>query len=45
MSFTTALLQAWQFITEAFIEIFSNTDDYPETGLQPFEGDPWSEWS
>ncbi len=31
-----------QYITEAFARIFSpNDDQYPEIGVQPFEGEPY----
>jgi len=31
-----------QFISEAVARIFSPTDDeYPPTGVQPFEGEPY----
>jgi hypothetical protein len=30
-----------QYITEAFARIFGpNDDEYPKTGVQPFEGEP-----
>lgn len=30
-----------QYITEAFARIFGpNDDEYPNTGVQPFEGEP-----
>jgi hypothetical protein len=30
-----------QYITEAFARIFGpNDDEYPDTGVQPFEGEP-----
>ncbi len=44
MRWFTSLGTVLQFISEAFIEIFSDTDNYPATGLQPFEGDTWSQW-
>lgn len=33
------VLDATQFVFDGFFEIFSDTDDYPMVGLQPFEGD------
>ncbi|GAB4136059.1 MAG: hypothetical protein Fur0046_09420 [Cyanobacteria bacterium J069] len=36
--------QALQFLTEGASEIFSpDRDEYPKTGVQPYEGDPLSE--
>lgn len=40
------LAQSWerftQYISEAVGRIFSPNDDrYPETGIQPFEGEPY----
>lgn len=35
--------QAWQFMSESFLEIFSDNNDYPATGIQPFDGDVWNE--
>lgn len=32
-----------QYISEAIARIFGPTDDeYPETGVQPFEGEPFT---
>ncbi|BFM39672.1 hypothetical protein [Synechocystis sp. LKSZ1] len=32
-----------QYFTEAFARIFGpSTDEYPEVGVQPFEGDPYA---
>lgn len=34
-----------QYFSEAFGMIFSPIDDkYPNTGVQPFDGEPLSEW-
>ncbi|MEB3164968.1 MAG: hypothetical protein VKK80_17180 [Prochlorothrix sp.] len=34
-----------QYVSEGFIEIFNKTkDEYPKTGVQPFEGEPYSKW-
>ncbi|MBJ7899852.1 MAG: isochorismate synthase [Cyanobacteria bacterium RI_101] len=31
-----------QYFTEAFARIFGpSTDEYPEVGVQPFDGDPY----
>ncbi|MEM6426464.1 MAG: isochorismate synthase [Cyanobacteria bacterium P01_H01_bin.119] len=36
---------AAQYLLEAFGRIFSPADDqYPDTGVQPFDGEPLSEW-
>jgi hypothetical protein len=44
MRWVKGLATMIQFVSEAFIEIFSDTDNYPATGLQPFDGDTWSHW-
>ncbi|PSF39580.1 isochorismate synthase [Aphanothece hegewaldii CCALA 016] len=32
-----------QYLTEGFARIFSPTDDhYPETGVQPFDSEPYA---
>ncbi len=32
-----------QYLTEAFARIFApNDDEYPEIGIQPFEGEPYT---
>jgi hypothetical protein len=34
-----------KFISEGVSRLFSPCDDaYPKTGVQPFEGDAYSEW-
>lgn len=38
------LSSAFLFVSEAFFEIFTNTDDYPATGMQSFTGDKYSRW-
>jgi hypothetical protein len=39
------MVDAIQYVSEGVSRIFSPGDDhYPETGVQPFEGDPFSEW-
>jgi len=36
---------AVQYVSEGVSRIFSPGDDqYPKTGVQPFDGDPFSEW-
>ena len=38
------LQQLFQYIGDAAGRIFSpSRDDYPETGVQPFEGEPYKE--
>jgi hypothetical protein len=38
-------MNAIQYISEGVSRIFSPRDDhYPETGVQPFDGEPFSEW-
>ncbi|MBF2004874.1 MULTISPECIES: hypothetical protein [Chlorogloeopsis] len=38
------LARLTQYITEAAIRIFGPSDDaYPNTGVQPFSGDPYKE--
>lgn len=35
-----------QYISEGVARIFSPADDeYPNVGVQPFDGDPYSEWT
>ena len=38
------LLGAIEFISEGAMEIFSNTDNYPEVGFQPYDGEVFSQW-
>lgn len=39
------VVDAIQYVSEGVSRIFSPRDDqYPETGVQPFDGDPFSEW-
>jgi len=39
------VVNAIQYVSEGVSRIFSPRDDhYPETGVQPFDGDPFSEW-
>ena len=38
------LQQAFQMLWEAVLRVFSpSDDDYPESGVQPYEGDPYDE--
>jgi hypothetical protein len=40
MNFVQAIKNIIQYLTEGFARIFSPTDDqYPEIGVQPFEGE------
>ncbi len=38
------LTYALQFLFEAFMEIFSDTDNYPAVGFQPYDGEVFSRW-
>ncbi|MFM1841553.1 MAG: hypothetical protein RLZZ490_284 [Cyanobacteriota bacterium] len=41
MNINRILQNAVQYFTEAFVRVFGpSTDEYPEVGIQPFEGDP-----
>jgi len=45
MNVITAMLEGVQFISEGVTRVFRpNDDQYPETGVQPFEGEPFSKW-
>lgn len=36
---------AIQYLSEGVSRIFKpNEDHYPETGVQPFDGEPFSQW-
>lgn len=39
MKVLQSVLNAAQFVFDGFIEIFSDTDDYPMVGIQPYEGE------
>lgn len=40
-----ALRDALLYLTEGVGRIFSpSKDEYPETGVQPFDGEPYSQW-
>jgi hypothetical protein len=44
MSFSKMFANMTQYISEAVARIFGPTDDeYPNTGVQPFEGEPYKE--
>ncbi|NEP16242.1 MAG: isochorismate synthase [Leptolyngbya sp. SIO4C1] len=39
------LNEALKYISEAVARIFGPDDDaYPNTGVQPYEGDPYTNW-
>lgn len=45
MKLFSKIAAAIQYLTEGVARIFSpSTDEYPETGVQPFEGEPNSGW-
>ncbi|NJN29814.1 MAG: isochorismate synthase [Synechococcales cyanobacterium RM1_1_8] len=37
-----SVLDAAQFVFDGFFEIFSDTDNYPSVGFQPYEGDAYA---
>ncbi len=42
MQFWNSLESAMKYVLEGFGEIFApDHDDYPDVGVQPFEGDPY----
>jgi len=44
MSVTQRLQRAFEAVSRAVVRIFSPSDDkYPETGVQPYEGEPYDE--
>lgn len=43
MKVLMSVLDATQFVVEGFLEIFSDTDNYPNVGFQPFEGEIYGE--
>jgi len=38
----TRLSEMLRYLSEAFMSIFRPADVYPEVGVQPFEGEPYS---
>ncbi|MFA9202006.1 MAG: hypothetical protein ACEQSC_00445 [Candidatus Nanopelagicaceae bacterium] len=45
MSIYTTVKQILDYLLEAALEVFSpDHDDYPATGIQPFEGEIYSEF-
>jgi hypothetical protein len=46
MTITNFLQNFVQYLTEAFARIFGpNDDEYPNIGIQPFEGEPYEQAS
>jgi hypothetical protein len=46
MNIIQSLHRGFVYLFGGFIELFSpNRDDYPKTGVQPFEGESYSKWS
>ena len=46
MDISKLLSNVTKYITEAFARIFGpNDDEYPATGVQPFEGEPYQDTS
>lgn len=46
MSILNAVNRAFRFVSEGLTELFRPTQDqYPDIGVQPFEGEPYSEWT
>jgi hypothetical protein len=44
MDIVKMLREFVQYITEGFARIFGpNDDEYPSTGVQPYEGDPYQQ--
>jgi hypothetical protein len=45
MKLFKSFMDAAQYLSEGIGRIFSPRDDqYPDIGVQPFEGEPYSEW-
>ncbi len=45
MNVLNAIRDAIQYLSEGASRLFSpSKDEYPATGVQPFEGEPYSEW-
>ena len=44
MKVLQVVLEAAQFVFDGFFEIFSDTDNYPSVGFQPYDGDVYSQW-
>jgi hypothetical protein len=45
MNALTFVRNAVHYVSEAVLRVFRPADDdYPATGVQPFEGEPFSKW-
>jgi hypothetical protein len=45
MNVIKSLRDMLQYLSEGVSRIFSpSKDEYPEIGVQPFDGEPYSEW-
>jgi hypothetical protein len=45
MTVTHLFEQTMRYLSEGTSRLFSPTnDDYPLTGVQPFDGEPYSQW-
>ena len=45
MKFFSTMTDAVQYLYEGVVRLFSpSSDEYPEVGVQPFEGEPNSSW-
>ena len=44
MNMVTRLSEMLRYLSEAFMAIFRPADEYPEVGVQPFDGDPCPKW-
>ena len=45
MKLTQRMKDMMQFVSEAFLAIFNKPKgEYPNIGVQPFEGEPYSKW-
>lgn len=45
MNILQAIKDTVQFLVEASTRLFSPSDNqYPDIGVQPFDGDPYSKW-
>jgi hypothetical protein len=41
MNVLQSILNAAQFLFDGFLEIFSDTDNYPAIGFQPYDGEAY----
>jgi len=45
MNIINVMLEGVQFLSEGVTRVFKpNDNQYPEIGVQPFEGEPFSKW-